>query len=129
VARVCTLAPEALADLKPLVRRAEEAVRAGPKSADYLRRLALLLYRAGEHGSAVKRAQEALALLGEEPAPRDWLLLALAHQALGKPDEAKKWLAKAAGWLDEAGGKLPWDEAAECRLWRREAEAAIKGKR
>jgi eukaryotic-like serine/threonine-protein kinase len=128
VARVCTLAPGALGDLKPLVRRAEEAVRADPKSVADLRRLAFLLYRTGEHESTVKRAQEALALLGEGPAPREWLLLALAHHALGKPEEAKKWLAKAAGWLDESGEKLPWDEAAECRLWRREAEGAIKGK-
>jgi tetratricopeptide (TPR) repeat protein len=128
VARACTLAPEPLPDLKPLAEQADRAVRADPRSAEDLRRLALLLYRSGEHESAVRRLEEALRLVGEEPAPRDWLLLALAQQRLGKTDEAKKWLAKAAGWLDEAGEKLAWDERLECRLWRREAEAAIKAK-
>src|SRR5262249_17830188 len=30
----------------------------------------------------------------------NWLWLALAHERLGKPEEARRWLGKAQAWLD-----------------------------
>jgi hypothetical protein len=69
----------------------------------------------------------------------NWLWLALAHQKLGKIDEARRWLDRASSWLDEQGDRMPielplrgppymglhlhnWLEA---HVLRREAEALI----
>jgi hypothetical protein len=65
----------------------------------------------------------------------NWLWLALAHQRLGKPAEARRWLDKAQGWLDQYREGLPahaeedlglhlhnWLEA---HVLRREAEALL----
>jgi tetratricopeptide (TPR) repeat protein len=124
VARACTLGPDAVPDLKPLLRQAERAVAADPRSAADLRRLAALLYRTGQPEPALKRIQEALALGGPGRDPCDTLLLAMLHQRLGRPEEARKA-------LDEAGGEKPkeasWPRRAEYEVLRREAEALLKG--
>jgi WD40 repeat protein/tetratricopeptide (TPR) repeat protein len=125
VARTCALAEGALADLKPLLRQAERAVKAAPESAEDHKRWAVLLYRAGEHKAALERMQQALKLPGAEADVRDALLLALAHQRLGLADEAKAWLGKARP--KEGAGPPPWHERLERRLWRQEAEALVKG--
>jgi tetratricopeptide (TPR) repeat protein len=126
VARTCTLAPDAVADLAPLLQQAERAVAAKP-SADDLRRLALLLYRSGQHKPALERLQEALRLPGQEAGPRDWLLQALAEARLGRAEEAKGLLNKAAALAKGKKEALPWPERVERQLWRREAEEAVKG--
>src|SRR5262249_59156798 len=92
--RTCTLAGDALPDLKPLLRQAEKAVADGPGSAADLRRLGALLYRAGQYEEAQRRLQEAARVRGQEPDPRDWLLLAMAGQRLGRGEEGKTWLGK-----------------------------------
>ena len=66
----------------------------------------------------------------------NWLWLALAHQRLGKAEEARRWLGKAQAWLDQHGGGMPnraeeklglhlhnWLEA---HVLRREAETLIQ---
>src|SRR5262249_9298966 len=65
----------------------------------------------------------------------NWLWLALAHQKLGRPDEARRWLARAANWLDQHGGRMPvattvmgsslhnWLEA---HVLRQEVEAGLR---
>jgi len=64
----------------------------------------------------------------------NWLWLALAHQRLGKAEEARRWLGKAQAWLDQYGDGMPsraeelglhlhnWLEA---HVLRREAEALL----
>jgi hypothetical protein len=65
----------------------------------------------------------------------NWVWLALAHQRLGKAEEARRWLGKAQGWLDQYRGGMParaeeelglhlhnWLEA---HVLRREAEALL----
>jgi hypothetical protein len=37
----------------------------------------------------------------------NWLWLALAHQRLGKAEEARRWLTKAQEWLDQCGDGMP----------------------
>ena len=40
----------------------------------------------------------------------NWLWLALAYQKQGKAAEARRWLDKAANWLDQQEGQMPLDE-------------------
>jgi tetratricopeptide (TPR) repeat protein len=124
VARACTLGPDAVPDLKTLLRQAERAVAASPRSAVELRRLAALLYRTGQFEPALKRMQEVLALRGPERDPCDRLLLAMLHQRLGHGAEARKA-------LDEAGREKPkdatWQRRTEYEVLRREAEGLLNG--
>jgi hypothetical protein len=64
----------------------------------------------------------------------NWVWLALAHQRLGKAEEAGRWLSKAQAWLDQYREGMParaelgldrhnWLEA---HVLRREAEALIQ---
>ena len=64
----------------------------------------------------------------------DWLWLALASQKMGNPSEARRWLDKAANWLDQQGGQMPLETPAmgshrhnwlEAQVLRREAEALV----
>jgi tetratricopeptide (TPR) repeat protein len=127
VARSCTLAADAVPDLQPQVRRAEQTVGANPRSAPELVRLGALLYRAGQFEPAVRRLEEAARLGGEGPAPRGWLFLAMANQRLGRGTEARKWLDRAAAGAGSPS--VPWQERLEYQLLRREAEALVGGPR
>jgi tetratricopeptide (TPR) repeat protein len=136
-ARACVLAPGAVKDPQQFVQVAQQAVTAKPKGAYWVGTLGAALYRAGQFDAALKRLNEALALDGKGGSAADWLFLAMTHQRLGQPDEARKWLDKAVGWIEQAakdkpkegppGQALPWDRKAELQLLRREAEALIKG--
>ena len=46
----------------------------------------------------------------------NWLWLALAHQRLGKTEEARRWLDKAQAWLDQYGDGMPARAEAEFGL-------------
>jgi tetratricopeptide (TPR) repeat protein len=128
----CALAAEAVPDLKPLVARTERAVSANPSSADDLRALAALLYRSSQFEAAQRRAEQALRLPGFANDPTCGFLLAMIHQHLDHADEAKQWLAKTAGWADEAakakpgGPPLSWSRRLEFQVFRREAEQLVK---
>jgi eukaryotic-like serine/threonine-protein kinase len=126
VARTCTLAPDALPDLRALVRRAERAVTAYPQSAAERRRLAALQYRAGQFEPAAKQLQDMTAISGPTMEARDWLLLAMARQRLNKNAEVKTCLDRA----DQAkpGDSAPWDRRLEYRLLRAEADELLKKK-
>jgi WD40 repeat protein len=125
----CSLAPDALPDLKPLVQQAERAQAVNPKSAAHLLAVGALLYRTGQLQPALQQLEKAQALRGTADAPADWLLLAMTHQRLGRADEAKKWLAKAvqAQEATDAGAARPWQERLELGVLRKEAEALVKG--
>ncbi len=126
VARTCTLAEGALPDPRALVRRAERAVTAHPESADERRRLAALLYRAGQFEPALKHLRDMTASSGPTVEARDWLLLAMAGQRLKQPGEAKKWLEQAE--KVKPGDAAPWDRRLEYRLLRAEADELLKKK-
>jgi hypothetical protein len=57
----------------------------------------------------------------------------MAHERLGHADEARQWLDKAAGWIEQAGKGLPketrfalplpsWSDRLEAQILRREAD-------
>jgi Flp pilus assembly protein TadD len=95
--RICALAPGAVPDPGVPVGLGERAVEAEPKLARHLHGLGLAHYRAGQFGPAIRRLNESLAA---DPAWRAQVLnryaLALAYQADGQGDEARKWYGQAA---------------------------------
>jgi hypothetical protein len=96
---VCALAPDALADSKPLLAVAQKNAEAhkGPLA---LRTHAALLLRAGRYEEAIKRLDEALKARGPHALPLEELLLAIAYHHHKKPVEAQRWLSRATAWLD-----------------------------
>ena len=139
VLNACTLAPGAVADLARAVRLAEKAVALDPKDSGSHEVLGRTLYRAGRTEEAVKQLGEAVAIGDKTGNVWHWLFLAMAHHDLGHADEARAWLGKAAGWIDQelakpssespGGSGLSWDQRLELPLLRQEAEALIKGGR
>ena len=147
VAWICVIAPDAVADLRQPVQLAEKAVASNPTGFSkyaYLSTLGVALYRAGQFEAAVQRLGDAITAHGKDGTAGDWLFLAMAHHRLGQPDEARRWLDKAAKWIDEstqppppnaaaasppkppvAGTTLTWRERLELQLLRREAEELL----
>ncbi len=95
------------------------------------------LYRAGKYDEAVRCFETAAKTC--RPRAWDWCFLAMAHHRLGHAREARRCLAEAARWIDEATcqelddmtGTRPswggWREQIEYPLLLREAETLIKG--
>jgi tetratricopeptide (TPR) repeat protein len=134
VARACTLASGGVADAALPDRLAETELRTNAQQFWSLTEQGALAYRAGRFQESVRLFEQSLRAdpkLGR--AVLNWLWLALAHQRLGKADEARRWLGKAQAWLDQYGGGMPARADAEFGLhfhnWleacvlRREAEA------
>src|SRR5205823_3808746 len=59
----------------------------------------LAQYRAGRFDDAIRTLTGTADLTNWAKA---WVVLAMAHQRLGKTDEARQWLAKAMEWYDTA---------------------------
>jgi tetratricopeptide (TPR) repeat protein len=128
--------PGAMFDPEEVMQRADSMRTRKAENYVLWRAMGAALYRDGKFLEAVKRFNAVLPLR-EQPDPSVWLFLALAHQRLKQPEEAKKWLDKAREWVEEAqrqkpgeGGdknalswhKLPWNERLAITLLRREAE-------
>ena len=137
VARACTLAPHAVADMSLPGRLAEKELKASAREFWSLTEQGALAYRAGRFQEAVPFFEQSLRA---DPRPGravlNWLWLALANQRLGKAEEARRWLNKAQAWLDQYRDGMParaeeelglhlhnWLEA---HVLRREAEALIQ---
>jgi hypothetical protein len=83
----------------------------------------------------VEDGRRPLAVPGN-PAVVNWPCLALAEQRIGNSEEARRWLDKATGWLDQYGDGMPSRAAdklglhlrnwLEAHVLRREAEALIR---
>jgi WD40 repeat protein/Flp pilus assembly protein TadD len=138
MAWVCTLLPDALPDMTPVVKLAEEALAKGPRKRTYLNTLGATLYRSGRYDAALQQLDEALQATKGKASPYDWLFLAMAHQRLGHTDQARCCLAKAVQRLGEleqatktegaaASVSLQWFQELELRQLRREAEATVNG--
>jgi WD40 repeat protein len=136
VAWDCALGPDAVADWPPVVRLAEQAAAARPGDNATLNTLGACLYRAGQLGPAVEKLDAAVKAQRWGGTPADWLFLAMAHQRLGHPEEAKHWLDQAARRLNDLDPENPapgvalalsWEQRLELRLLHREAEALIRG--
>jgi WD40 repeat protein/tetratricopeptide (TPR) repeat protein len=139
LAWTCSLAADATADPKQVVFLASTASN-GRENYLCERAEGAALYRAGKFQKAIERFTRAMQLR-KQPSPSTWLFLALAHQRLKHPEEAKKWLDKAREWIEQARrqkvgerGKdktlswhtIPWNERLALTLLQREAEALLK---
>jgi hypothetical protein len=138
VVRLCSLGPDAVTDPARLVELARRGVAAGPQQPHYLHALGAAHYRAGQFEPAVQRLRESV---NQGPSWEgrvlNWLFLAMTHHRLGQQREARQWLAKAVGWIDETTRGLPKDAVSipglhphsylAFPLLRREAEAVLKG--
>ncbi|HZT81712.1 MAG TPA: tetratricopeptide repeat protein, partial [Gemmataceae bacterium] len=127
----CVLAPDAVPDLKPLLLRAERAAAASPGHAPALQAWGALLYRSGQYAAAVQRLEEA-AKSRKAADPLDALLLAMAHQRAGRPDEARKWLRQASEAINEASRQKPeaggptWGQRLAWQVLHKEAGELVK---
>jgi tetratricopeptide (TPR) repeat protein len=134
---ICTLTPNAVADLTRLVRIAEKLVSREPKNADYMAVLGFTLYRKGD----LKRAAQSLEAsirsgsgLHEVQAPK--LFLAMAYHRLGRGSEAQQLLQEVTRWMEtnaerlEEGARAPlslaWAYRLGLQLLHREAESVIR---
>jgi tetratricopeptide (TPR) repeat protein len=108
VARASTLAPDAVADGARPGRLAHKELTTNAGQFWSLTEQGALHYRAGRFQQAVPLFEQSLRA---DPKPGravlNWLWLALAHQRLGKAEEARRWLGKAQTWLDQYGDGMP----------------------
>jgi WD40 repeat protein/serine/threonine protein kinase/tetratricopeptide (TPR) repeat protein len=126
---ICALGPDAITDYRPPIAWVEQLLarlpaKNGKERHDVLNTLGALLYRAGRYEEALARLKEALAASGGFGTAQDWLFLAMTDQALGRPAQARTWLAKVSARppMEETEH---WWENLEIELLRREAEALI----
>jgi tetratricopeptide (TPR) repeat protein len=138
VARACTLAADCGQDPAKLQDLAKDELRQHRGEFWSLTEQAALQYRAGNAKEAVPLLRQSLKA---DPQPGraviNWLWLALVEQRLGRPEEARRWLERAAGWLDglHDGWSAELEESdgmhlhnwLEAHVLRREAEAALTG--
>jgi serine/threonine-protein kinase len=137
VARACTLAQGATADPSLLARLAERELTDHAREFWSLTERGALAYRSGQHQDAVSFFEKSLqADARPGHAVLNWLWLALAHQRLGKSEEARRWLDRATEWLDQYRAGMP-DRAdeelglhlhdwLEAHVLQREAEALFR---
>jgi tetratricopeptide (TPR) repeat protein len=136
VARACTLAPDSVAEAKRPGRLAEKELQASARQFWSLTEQGALAYRAGRFQEAVPLFEQSLRADAKPGhAVLNWLWLALAHQRLGKSEEARRWLNKAQAWLDQYRGGMParadeelglhYHNWLEAHVLRREPEALL----
>jgi tetratricopeptide (TPR) repeat protein len=139
-ARACTLAPDSTDDpTQPARLSATDLERDDERGAApswALTEQAALHFRAGRSEEAVPLLERSLVADGRPGrAVLSWLWLALARQKMGKRDEARRWLDKAADWLDQQGGHMPAQSSLmgsdrlnwlEAHALRQEAEARLR---
>jgi serine/threonine-protein kinase len=136
VARACTLAPDSTDDPERPGRLSRNELTRTPDAFWSLTEQAALQVRGSEPGKVVQLLERSLAADGRPGrAVVNWLWLALAYQKGGNAAEARLWLDKAAGWLDQQGDRMPretfdlglhrhgWLEA---HVLRQEAEARLR---
>jgi hypothetical protein len=69
--------------------------------------LGLASYRAGQFEDSIRHLRQSLATdPGWAGASLNWPVLALAHSRLGQHEEARRWLGRSRGWLDQAARDL-----------------------
>jgi tetratricopeptide (TPR) repeat protein/tRNA A-37 threonylcarbamoyl transferase component Bud32 len=136
VARACTLAPDSTDDLQQPVRLALAELTRSESEFWALTERGALEVRAGKPGFAAAYLEKSLATDGRPGrAVLNWLWLALAYQKVGSLVEARRWLDKAANWLDQQGGRMPLEDQymgshlhnwLEAHVLRQEAEALLR---
>jgi serine/threonine-protein kinase len=134
-ARALTLAPAPGRQAAAVARLSAAELGRNQTAFWSLTEQAALLHRSGRSGEALALLEKSLAA-DDRPGTQvvNWLWLALVHQRLGKPDQARRWLSRANLLLQRWGGAMPADAEAlglhlhnwlEAQVLRREAEALI----
>ena len=134
LARTCAMARKTPVDPARAVQWGKQAV-ASAQPAWYFHALGLAQYRAGQFDQALQTFAKA-DVKGWGCRDLNSFGLALVHDRLGHPDEARRCLDKGIQWLEREGPSSPerptqlmpqdWLEA---QLLRREAEEMLKTKR
>jgi tetratricopeptide (TPR) repeat protein len=133
VARSATLGRDAVDRPDRLVELAKRYATANPRSGWALFGLAMAHLRAGDPREAIRRAEESLEVEpGWVGAPMNWSLLAMACDASGDRDAARRWREKADDdYARSSRGEAPaipvWNLRLESELLRRELERAGAG--
>jgi len=134
VVDACVLQPDSLDDMSRLIPLATVGAR---WYVGGIRILGAANYRAGQFNEAIGRYRDASRMTRLRA--RDWEFLAMAHERLGQVDEARRCLAEAIRWIDEANrqelddltGAHPvwegWHEAIDVPLLLQEAKTLIDG--
>jgi tetratricopeptide (TPR) repeat protein len=135
-ARACTLARDSADDPARPARLSWKELMQNVTAFWSLTEQAALLVRAGRPRDAVPLLERSLTADGRPGrAVLNWLWLALAYQKLGKAEEARRWLDRAARWLDQQGGRMPLETSAlglhphnwlEAHVLRQEAETLLR---
>jgi tetratricopeptide (TPR) repeat protein len=88
-------------EARDLLKLAQEGHRNNTAARDAKLNLGLAYYRNGQYEAALHWLEEALAVPSwwAEHAPT-WAALAMCHEKLGNHDEARRWLAKSAWWVE-----------------------------
>jgi serine/threonine-protein kinase len=136
VARACTLAPDSTADFSQPLQLSAKELEGNEAQFWALTEEAALCSWTSRPSEAVRLLERSLAADGRPGrAVVNWLWLALANQKMGNPTEARRWLDKAAHWLDQQGGQMPVETATmgsdrngwlEAHVLRQEAEARLR---
>jgi tetratricopeptide (TPR) repeat protein len=138
VARACTLAADSTDDPALPLRLATSELWNSQAEFWALTEEGALHFRGGKPREAVAYLERSLVADGRPGrALLNWLWLAVAHQKLGNPGEARRWFEKAANWLDQQDGQMPQDFTAvalhrhnwlEALVLRREVEQLLDAK-
>jgi tetratricopeptide (TPR) repeat protein len=138
VARACTLAPDSVDDWALPRRLSEDELRRNADKPWSLTEDAALKHRSGfyQHLPLLERSLATDGRPGN--AVLNWLWLAFAHEQMGRTEEARRWLDRAAEWLDQQGGRMPPEthvvrmhrhDWLEAHVLRQEAEALLRSSR
>jgi eukaryotic-like serine/threonine-protein kinase len=135
VARACTLAPDSANEAAQPLQLAVAELTRGEREFWALTERGALEVRAGKPGFAGAYLERSLVADGRPGrAVLNWLWLALEYQKVGSPVEARRWLDKAANWLDQQGRQMPVENLSmgshlhnwlEAHVLRQEAEARL----
>ncbi|MEX2114277.1 MAG: protein kinase [Pirellulales bacterium] len=108
----CTLHPDALPDMRPLLNVGRLAAT---KYVGSVRILGAAHYRAGEFAEALACFEEASKI--NPPGPWALAFQAMVHYRLGQVEKARHHMAEAARWIDEADHPNPNDLTGERATW------------
>jgi WD40 repeat protein len=92
---LATMADPKLRDPPQALRWAQNAVRLAPDSPLCWNTLGAVHCRLGQYQEAIGALQKSIHLNGEVPTAHDALFLAMSHQRLGRPDQARTWFDRA----------------------------------